>query len=436
MKSTMKILSAFLLCLLSLTALSQSEEATLEKALQNIPDVSFKKTSEASDPYLKFDLVIKQPLDHAHPEKGFFNQHLILTHKGFNSPTVMETQGYWLYSNPNEIEKIFSANNINIEYRFFGKSLPDSIQWQYLTVEQAMADLHTINQLFRKIYKGKWISTGISKGGSTTIYYKYFFPADVDLSIPYVAPLDNSLEDKRIYNFLDTMGTPDCRNKIKTFQIFLLKHEDEILEKLKWYSAGADIHYNYTGSIGKSFEYAVLEYSFSFWQYNDDCESIPTNNVVNDYIKALLKTSDISSFSDEGIKMFEGHYYQASTQCGYYGYNIESFKNYLYYFKSNPSASFPPATAVIKPYDPALNQNVQKWLQANGNNLLYIYGGSDTWSAAGITVSGNVNSKKFTIPNTNHATARIKNMSTAMQQQFAQAVKSITGLNVLLEAVK
>ena len=67
---------------------------------------------------------------------------------------------------------------------FFGKSIPDSMKWEYLTVEQAAADLHTINQLFRKIYKGKWISTGISKGGQTTLYFKYFYPEDVDIAIP------------------------------------------------------------------------------------------------------------------------------------------------------------------------------------------------------------------------------------------------------------
>src|SRR5439155_14943181 len=159
-----------------------------------------------------------------------------------------------------------------------------------------------------------------------------------------VGPLDNSLEDERIYAFLDTMGSPDCRNKIKEFQLFLLKHENEAIEKLKWYSKGARVHYDYTGSIGKSFEYAVLEYSFAFWQYyaTNNCDSIPTNNSLDDYLSALLKTSNILSFSDEGIKQFESHYYQAATECGYFGYNIKPLKKYLHYFTENPSAAFPP----------------------------------------------------------------------------------------------
>lgn len=432
----MKTFTSFLFCLSFLNAFSQSDEILLERELYNLPNVSFKKISESGAPFLKYDLLIKQPLDHSNPGKGSFNQRLILTHKDFNSPTVMETQGYWLSKEPNEIEQLIAANNINIEHRFYGTSLPDSIQWNYLSVEQATTDLHIINQLFRQIYKGRWISTGVSKGGSTAIYYKYFFPADVDLAIPYVAPLDNSLEDKRIYAFLDTNGTQDCRNKIRQFQLFLLKHETEAIQKLKWYSKGANLNYTYTGSIGKSFEYAVLEYSFSFWQYNSDCGSIPTNNALDDYLEALLKFSNIWAFSDEGIKMFEAHYYQAATQGGYYGYNIAPFKKYLHYFKDNPSAIFAPKTVTVKPFDITFNQKVQKWLDENGNNLIYIYGGKDTWTAAGITVTNKVNSMSFVIPNTNHATATVKSMDIAMQQSFIQTIKKMVGIDATIDAIK
>ncbi len=148
--------------------------------------MSFKKVSSPQDKYLKYDLLIKQPIDHQHPEKGFFYQRVQLTHKGFNKPTVMETEGYWLWNGGtgNEIESILNANNLDVEYRYYGKSLPDSIDWQYLTLEQATADLHHINELFKIIYTNKFISTGISKGGETTIYYKYFYPDDVALSVP------------------------------------------------------------------------------------------------------------------------------------------------------------------------------------------------------------------------------------------------------------
>ena len=427
-------MKTFLSVLLSLSlfhALAQDDEAALERGLYNLPNVTFKKVSAPGDRYLKYELVIRQPLDHWHPEKGYFYQHATLLHKGFSRPTVIETQGYWLYDHRNEVEKMLNANDINVEYRFYGKSTPDSIPWDYLTIEQATADWHAINQLFRNIYTGKWVSTGVSKGGESTLYYKYFYPQDVDLSLPYVAPLDNSLEDKRLYHFFDTIGTAECRNKIFQLQVFLLQHEKEAVEKLKWYSKGAGLHYTYTGDIGRSFEYAVLEFPFSFWQNYGYCDSIPTGTSLEEYVDALLKITDIASFSDEGLKEFEAHYYQAATQSGYYGYNIAPFKKYLHYFTGgNPLASFPPKSAPIKPFDPTLNEKVSQWLADSGNNIIYIYGGIDAWTAAGIIVSDKVNSKRFLVPGATHGRARVKNMPPAMQQEYIQKVTALSGLEV------
>jgi hypothetical protein len=427
-----------LFCSISLlSAIAQTDEISLERQLYNLPDLSFKKISAPSDKYLKYELIIRQPLDHQHPEKGYFYQHATLLHKSFNAPTVIETQGYWLNNSRNEVERLLNANDLNVEYRFYGKSLPDSMQWEYLTIEQATADLHAINQLFRNIYTAKWISTGISKGGETTLYYKYFYPKDVDLSVPYVAPLDNSLEDERIYHFFDTIGTAACREKLFQMQVFLLQHEKEALEKLKWYAKGSHLNFNYTGSIGKSFEYSVLEFPFAFWQYYGECDSIPTGTSLDTYIGYLLKVSDISAFSDEGIKRFEAHCYQAITQSGYYAYKLAPYSKYLHYLTGqNPSAAFPPKSAPIKPFDPTLNEKVAKWLDSDGNNIVYIYGGIDTWTSAGIIVSDKVNSKRFLVPGATHATARVKNMNPEMQKEFAQKVKEIAGLDISIKELK
>ena len=432
-KNKMKTFLSVLLCLSLLHVLAQGDEAALERELYNLPNVSFKKVSAPADRYLKYELVIRQPLDHWHPEKGYFYQHATLLHKGFSRPTVIETQGYWLYDHRDEVEKMLNANDINVEYRFYGKSAPDSIPWDDLTIGQATADWHAINQLFRNIYTGKWVSTGVSKGGESTLYYKYFYPQDVDLSLPYVAPLDNSLEDKRLYHFFDTIGTPECRSKIFQLQVFLLQHEKEAVEKLKWYSKGAGLHYTYTGNIGRSFEYAVLEFPFSFWQSYGHCDSIPTGTSLEEYLDALLKISDIAGFSDEVLKEFEAHYYQAATQSGYYGYNIAPFKKYLHYFTTeNPLASFPPKSAPAKPFDPTLNEKVSQWLADSGNNIIYIYGGIDAWTAAGIIVSDKVNSKRFLVPGATHGRARVKNMPPAMQQEYIQKVAALSGLEVNL----
>jgi hypothetical protein len=425
----MKLLITVLLSFCFSLGWSQSEQARLEKALFNLPNVSFKKT-DTKDQGLKYELMIRQPRDHGNPAAGWFEQRVILTHRGFNKPTVIITQGYDMRTAPSEIELLLDANSLNVEYRFYGSSAPDSIPWQLLTIKNATADLHAINQLFRNIYPSKWISTGISKGGSTTIYYKYFYPDDVDLALPYVAPLDNSLEDKRIYAFLDTIGAKDCRDRIYQFQLFLLQNRTTALEKLKWFSKGAGITYTYTGSLEKAFEYSILEYPFSFFQYYNGCANVPTTKSVDAYLEELLKVSDISFFGDKSMKQYEAHYYQAATENGYYGYNIAPFKKYLKTFSSNPSAIFPPKNAVLNKYDPTLNEKVAKWLDEKGNNMIYFYGSMDTWTAAGVRPSSKVNAKRFDIPGGNHTTARIRTMDAAMRQEFANAVKQFTGLTV------
>ena len=157
----MKYILFFTLCLSLLNTFGQKDKQLLERSLFNLPNVSFTDVSKPGDLFLTYDLLVRQPLDHQHPEKGTFNQWVQLRHKGFNHPMVIETHGYQLSKGRNEVEKILDANNIGVEYRFFVKSVPDSLQWEYLTIEQATSDLHAIQELLKEIYKGKWISTGI-----------------------------------------------------------------------------------------------------------------------------------------------------------------------------------------------------------------------------------------------------------------------------------
>ena len=51
---------------------AQSDREVLERALFELPDVQFKLHSKPEDKHLTYLLTIRQPLDHTHPEKGFF----------------------------------------------------------------------------------------------------------------------------------------------------------------------------------------------------------------------------------------------------------------------------------------------------------------------------------------------------------------------------
>ena len=400
-------------CLLLLSATLTAQDFNIEEQLYNLPDVIFKKINTPLGYEAAYELRIKQQIDHQDPEKGYFYQRAYLSHRGFNRPTTMVTQGYTSNSNRiSEVAELIKSNQIDVEHRFFGESVPDSIEYQYLTLEQATADLHHINEIFRKIYPNKWVSTGISKGGQTSIFYRYFYPEDVDVSIPYVAPLNASLEDERIYTFLDTVGTNECRAKIKALQTRLLKERESVLPLLRWYSYGAQLHFNYL-TFEEAFEYAVLEYSFSFWQWGNDCNDIPGKNAsLEEVLYHFVTVSGVDFFADQSMEDFASHYYQAGSQMGYYGYNISDFKPLLKALPTdkNPSAVFMPNKMKV-PFNNPTPKKAAEWAKKHGNKMIYINGNSDTWSATAIRPNDNVDAIWFFLDGKDHRDARIKNMN-------------------------
>lgn len=122
-----------------------------------------------------------------------------------------------------------------VEYRYFLESTPEPKDWQYLTAENSADDLHAVRNAFKSIYPGKWIATGISKGGQTTLLYRTFYPDDVDISVPYVAPLCYGVEDGRHEPFLRKVSTPEDRKRIEDFQLEVLKRKAALLPRFEKY---------------------------------------------------------------------------------------------------------------------------------------------------------------------------------------------------------
>jgi hypothetical protein len=411
---------------------SIAQVENLDTLLFELPDVIFTKLEPAEGFEATYELKIKQPLDHFDSSKGFFYQKAYLTHKGFDKPTVLITEGYSRKQNRiYELTNFLSANQIDVEHRFFGESMPDSLNYDYLNLKQATADLHHIKELFGKIYAGKWISTGISKGGATTIFYRYFYPDDVEVSVPYVAPINRELEESRIYKFLDTIGTDDCRDKIKKFQINLLTKRDQILPLLKFYSLGAKVDYTYF-SLTEAFEYTVLEYPFSFWQYGKDCDKIPDDKAsIETMVEYLLSVSDITFFSDKTINTYGSHYYQSAAEMGYYGYETKEFEGYLVALPNdeNPQATFVPNKMEVN-FDGQLLKDVNNWLENDANKMIYINGAIDTWSASAVPPNEKVDSEWFFLKGKHHGNARIKEMTDAEKERFTATLEKWLSINI------
>ena len=153
-------------------------------------------------------------------------------------------------------------------------------------------------------------------------------------------------------------------------------------------------------------------------------------------LEHMLEIVDLDFYSDKSMSEFAVHYYQNMTEGGYYGYNAIPFKKYLHYInESEPSATFPPKSESYKPFDSSLMDKIFSWLDKNGNNFIYVYGGRDTWSACRVNLSGNVNSRLYMVPGANHFEARVVNMPSDMKSNFVEAVKKMTGIEADLYAL-
>lgn len=420
---------------LSICISSCNKSKGLKTQLSEIPGTEISEIESDSMYSESYDMRFTQPIDHNNPQKGEFKQRVIINHVGFDRPTVVILEGYDLYSTKaGELSKLLNANQITIEHRFYGESRPDSIPWKYLNIKQAAADQHEIIKSLKKIYHGKWVSTGISKGGQTTIFHRRFYPNDVDASIAYVAPLNLEREDPRIAKHLKSVGTKEDREKVRNFQIALFENKSKIMPLLKDYAKEKKYTFDLTG-IDRAYDLNVLEYSFAFWQWDGNTNHIPGKNAS---IKEMFNHwKSITSFSFFDVKPLQSDQlftYQALTELGFYSYDIEPFRKYLN-DTTNVTFDFKIPKGVEAIYNPEPMRDINEWVQKHGNYMLYIYGEYDPWGSTGVNPSDNTIAIKMVNPKGNHKT-RIKSFPKDMQDSIYSVLESWLNVKIRKEPIK
>ncbi|HLM74314.1 MAG TPA: S28 family serine protease, partial [Polyangiaceae bacterium] len=237
--------------------------------LNAIPGVTATEEISAIDGYRYFMIDFEQPVDHADPDGQHFTQRLLLHHKDQAAPFVLASTGYYLWLPSQYLEEpadLLDANQLIVEHRYFYPSRPDPADWTLLNIAQAASDHHRIVEVLRPIYEGKWISTGVSKGGMTSIYHRRFFPGDVDGTVAYVAPHSDGIDDPRYAEFLGQVGDAACRQKLKDFQREVLIRRSSMLPRLESLASKYNVTFNIIG-IEPSLESSVIGLGFAFWQY-------------------------------------------------------------------------------------------------------------------------------------------------------------------------
>lgn len=344
----------------------------------------------------KVVMFVEQPIDHSNPSLGTFKQRVIVALADYNAPTVIVTEGYGAaYAlRPNyreEVSALFNTNMVVVEHRYFLESIPfkqndstitdETLDWSYMTAVNEAADLHNVNQLLREIFKGKWIATGISKGGQTAMFYTAYYPNDLDVSVPYVGPLCKGVEDGRHEPFLENYaGTPKDREIIRAFQVEFLKRRDAI--KPMFEKLSAEKGYTYKIPMDAVYDFCVLEFPFAFWQWGLKTEIIPDPKKASDkqMFEFLLNTSGPDYFAegDDSAPFFV----QAAKELGYYGYDTKPFEGLLTIKDAEGYLNkiFVPQTQQFK-FDKYLYKKIKGFLAKTDSKMMFIYGQFDPWSA-------------------------------------------------------
>ncbi|MCB0348268.1 MAG: hypothetical protein KDD37_05505 [Bdellovibrionales bacterium] len=436
--------SIFIAALLTFSsnAFSQTNEDACIQTAKNITEkldcihgLTYKEISSSSAKRV-FDIGFTQLVDHTKPELGTFTQRLVLIHRSEDEPMVLQTSGYSIFGiSEASITLLFQTNQIQVEHRFFSTSTPAVVDWSKLNIKQSADDFHAITVAFKKIYNQAWVNTGASKGGMTSIYHRRFYPDDLVGTVADVAPLSFTTSDQRYTKFVENVGGDaykECRENFRKIQTQLLLHRDEFLPLLSG-------NFTQLGSAKVAFEHSVIEAPFYFWQYgNPDstfagCNSLPVNGSPQEMFSFLQSIASISDYTDESISRFQSYYFQAATQLGNPD-NSTAHLETLRHFEFTIDQYTPKNVSYT--YSNEAMHDVANWVKNDADQIIFIYGEFDPWSAGEFPVSDTGKMvEKYYVPKGNHG-SKFTALPSAERQLVSRKIAGWLGKAPIMEGAK
>lgn len=425
MKRLFRLGGLLLTALVWMGSLSAQEMKSRIEALDGVVEVKLLPSDEFKE---KYEVMLRQPLDWQHPEAGEFLQRVVVMHTGEERPTMLITQGYGagFALRPNyreEISRLFDMNMLFVEHRYFDRSMPENPDWSHLTAENSACDLHHIKELFATLYPSKWLASGISKGGTTTMLYATFFPGDVDIYVPYVGPVCTAREDRRFNPYLEEIASPEKRAVVEAFQREVLERKEQLMPLFENFCREKNLYFRIP--LREVFDYCVLEYAFSFWQWGHDVAVIPSVEASDEELADHLIRfvgPDYFAIGGENASFF----IQAARELGYYPYDLKPFKGLieLRSAKDYLRRIFLPSELRYVTFDKGLYKRMKRYLKENDPKMLLVYGEDDPWTApgAGWAAEGKQNMHYFVDPAGSHR-ARILTLPEEEQQRAIEILR-------------
>ena len=440
-------------------------------AIPGVSDVEIRvKGAEGTNPENVYYFCYDQLIDHSAPAKGTFKQHAALTYRGIDATNILITEGYNMHEDPDSIiycgfDVNDEANWINVEYRYFGNSLPEAFHdfnFTYLNSEQASDDLHAIVSALQKSghFPKKWISTGVSKSGITTAFYAYYSEKkgydDIDLYMPFCAPFCETVDDPRPGKYIENSNlthAPEAKTKLEAFAKAILTN-DKLRNYLVDYAKAQDPNYvaelKKAGNTDEQIHWILangwvaqnqntlttkLSYvPIAMWK-----DLIPSPEAATDeelayalkyiamddvalleYINDLKKQKagtritltdeELNNLLKARLTNFSLPYYvQALRELGSYNLPFDFLKGvpgfdyqWTDYF-AQQSYYYTIYPMFVGNFSNAMTLDFKNnFLPTTKMKMIFVYGGQDHWTGAAIPDPTNPNVKKFIVPGGTH----------------------------------
>jgi hypothetical protein len=372
--------------------------------LDALPGVTVREIAPSYGYPRAFELDVVQPVDHANPQGPTFTQRAYLSHAGEERPMVFGAYGYGATSQSGEeLAEILRGNGLYVTHRYFPGSRPDPADWRHLDIRQAAADHHGIVTLLKEIYPGTWVSAGASKSGMTALFHRRFYPSDVAATVAYVAPLMFEVNDERFVPWLAATGTREDRARIRAFQRRLLEHADGLLPHFTaWFARNG-----YTLSLppGPVFESAVVSYEWEFWQRHVfEYDDIPdAERPYEAWVDHLATAVRLHYSSDTWRDYFKAYAYQVHTQIGGGAIDATHLRDLVRHEPLDPRVEYGlPADLPLTWDGGEAMRDVLRWIQAEGDRIILVYGGLDPWTGGAIDTADNPRIVKRIQPGADH----------------------------------
>ena len=285
-----------------------------------------------------------------------------------------------------------------------------------------------------------WIATGTSRGGQMTNVYAYYYPEDMCVYVPYVAPWSEGGEDPRFYQFVyteigdDVYGPEEAaklRGLLTAFQTDLLKNKEELLpvyETLALQQFGCVFQEG--TPVDQIYDVSVLEFAVQFWQYQQisfdtvrEVLEMPETSPEEQQAKMQAEFGlllQVQTPLDWSVNFFAWPYYvNAATTYGQYHYDFSYLRAALQEAGLEDTLSvteeiedgllwslvFTEEQRAAFTYDDAFAKALAASVDTTTAKILMVFGATDPWYSLRMPVTDNPNVAVFVHPTDPHSAA-------------------------------